>query len=297
MIPDQTGKARTALGAVAKHARLDAILRSMKLQRLLFISLVLFGVTQAYAQSKPAVVAHRGGAKEYTENTVEAFQRAAKLGAKAIETDIRLTKDGVVVIYHDDNVGRVEGMPFGTKGPLVADLTWAELTAKTLKPVGEDNGGRKVPTFKDVLDKVPTVLMNVEMKRCPRFDELVDKTIAILKNHPAFDRVVLEAPDLATAQKLREGLGTQLKLHINPGYDSSVPYEESVKKVIAFKPHSLSISYKKLSWEIVDLAHKGGVEVWVWTVDDPGIAQAAALLGADAIKTDKPTMLLELFRR
>jgi glycerophosphoryl diester phosphodiesterase len=268
----------------------------MKHQRFLLILFLTFTTTVLFAQVKPAVVAHRGGAKEFTENTIEAFQRAGKLGAVAIETDIRLTKDGVVVIYHDDQVGRVEGMPFGTKGPLVADVTYAEMTAKALKPVGEDKGGRKIPTFKDVLDKVPTVLLNVELKRCPRFDELVDKTIAILKIHPAIDRVVLEPPDLVTAQKLREGLGNKLKLHINPGYDSSVPYDAAVKKVIAFKPHSLSISYKKLSWEIVDLAHKGGVEVWVWTVDDPGIAQAVALLGADAIKTDKPTMLLEMFR-
>lgn len=267
----------------------------MKHPRLL---LLLFAfATTLFAQTKPAVVAHRGGAKEFTENTIAAFQRAVKLGAVAIETDIRLTKDGVVVIYHDDNVGRVEGMPFGTKGPRVAEVTYAELTAKSLKPVGEDSGGRKVSTFKEVLDQVPTVLLNVELKRCPRFEELVDKTIAILKNHPALDRVVLEPPDIPTAQKFRAALGPQLKLHINPGYDSSVPYEESVKKVIAFQPHSLSISYKKLSWEIVDLAHKAGVEVWVWTVDDPGIAQAAALLGADAIKTDKPTMLLEMFRK
>ena len=267
----------------------------MKHQRFLFILLLSTFTAAVMAQSKPAVVAHRGGAKEFTENTIAGFQRAIKRGAVAIETDIRLTKDGVVVIYHDDNVGRVEGMPFGTKGPLVADVTYAELTAKTLKPVGEDSGGRTAPTFQDVLDKVPTILLNVELKRCPRFDELVDKTIAILKNHPALDRVVLEPPDIPTAQKFRAAFGPQLKLHINPGYDSSLPYEESVKKVIAFKPHSLSISYKKLSWEIVDLAHKGGVQVWVWTVDDPGIAQAAALLGADAIKTDKPTMLLEMF--
>ena len=269
----------------------------MKHQRFLLILLLATFTTTLLAQAKPAIVAHRGGAKEFTENTIEAFQRAGKIGAVAIETDIRLTKDGVVVIYHDDNVGRVEGMPFGTKGPLVAEVTYAELTAKSLKPVGEDKGGRKAPTFKDVLDKVPTLLLNVELKRCPRFEELVEKTIAILKNHAAFDRVVLEAPDLVTAEKLREGLGIKLKLHINPGYDSAVPYEEAVKKVIAFKPHSLSISYKKLSWEIVDLAHKAGVEVWVWTVDDPGIAQAVALLGADAIKTDKPTMLLEIFKK
>ncbi|MBS1812379.1 MAG: hypothetical protein JST84_29710 [Acidobacteria bacterium] len=269
----------------------------MHQRTLSFLLLLSVFVLPVAAQVRPAIIAHRGGAKESTENTIEAFQRATQIGALGSETDIRLTKDGEVVIYHDDNVGRVEGLSFAQKGPLVADVTYQELKAKTLKPVGDDKGGRQVPTFKAVLDQVTSGLLNVELKRCPRFDELVEKTIVILKNHPALDRVVLEAPDLVTAQKLRDGLGSKLKLHINPGYDSSVPYDVAVKKVIEFKPHSLSISYKKLSWEIVDLAHKAGVEVWVWTVDDPGIAQAVALLGADAIKTDKPTMLLELFRK
>ncbi len=265
-------------------------------QRTISLLLLLMTfVTTVSAQPKSAIIAHRGGAKESTENTLAAFQRAIKIGAAGIETDIRLTKDGEVVIYHDDRVGRVEELPAGQ--PLVAEVTYAELKAKALKPVGDDIGGRHVPTFKAVLDQVSSGLLNVELKRCPRFEELVVKTIAILKDHPAFDRVVLEPPDIPTAQKLRAAFGYRLKLHINPGYDSSLPYEESVKKVIAFKPHSLSISYKKLSWEIVDLAHKAGVEVWVWTVDDPGIAQAAALLGADAIKTDTPTKLLELFKR
>lgn len=269
----------------------------MSQQTISLLLLLMTLVTALSAQPKPAVIAHRGGAKEFTENTIEAFQRASKIGAAGSETDIRLTKDGEVVIYHDDNVGRVEGIPLGQPKPLVAEVTYAELKAKPLKPVGEDQGGRHAPTFKAVLDQVSSGLLNVELKRCPRFEELVEKTIVILKNHPALERVVLEAPDLATAQKLREGLGSQVKLHINPGYDSSVPYEIAVKKVLAFKPHSLSISYKKLSWEIVELAHQAGVEVWVWTVDDPGIAQAAALLGADAIKTDTPTKLLELFKR
>ena len=64
-----------------------------------------------------------------------------------------------------------------------------------------------------------------------------------------------------------------------------------------FRPHSISVSYKKLSQEIIELAHKAGVEVWVWTVDSADIAQAMRLLGVDAIKTDKPTMLIDLFKK
>jgi glycerophosphoryl diester phosphodiesterase len=67
--------------------------------------------------------------------------------------------------------------------------------------------------------------------------------------------------------------------------------------VLKFRPHSVSVSYKKLSREIVELAHKAGVEVWVWTVDSPEIAEAMRLLGVDAIKTDTPAAMLGLFAK
>jgi glycerophosphoryl diester phosphodiesterase len=246
---------------------------------------------------RPFVIAHRGGAKESTENTIAAFQRAVSIGADGIETDLQLTRDGVIVIYHDDRLGRVEGLVLDKPGPLISDLTYEDLTRRTLSPIGEDRGGRRVPKLADLLREVKSGLLNIELKRGARFDDLVEKTIAELKDTPAFDRIVLEPPDIPTAEKLRAALGPQLKIHINPGYDTSVPYDVSMKRVLAFKPHSLSVSYRKLSWEIVDLAHKAGVEVWVWTVDQPAVAQAMALLGVDAIKTDLPTTMLKQFNR
>lgn len=245
---------------------------------------------------KPLVIAHRGGALESTENTIGAFQRAVKIGADGIETDIRLTRDGVVVVYHDEYFGRVEGLPERQRTRLISDLTYSELTAQTLIPIGDDNGSRRVPTLNDLLGNVKSVLLNIELKRCARFDELVNKTIATLKGFPELDRVVLETPDIETAQKVRAAIGPRLKLHINPGYDDSVPYSQALERVLKFKPHSVSVSFKKLSREIVELAHKAGVEVWVWTVNSPNISQAMALLGVDAIKTDQPTSLLNLFR-
>lgn len=254
-------------------------------------------VHKSAATGKPLIIAHRGGAMESTENTIAAFERAAHIGAAGIETDIRLTRDGVVVVYHDDYYGRVEGLAPAQRTRLISDMNYSDLSAQTLMPVGEDTGGRRVPTLNDLLARVKTGLLNIELKRCERFDDLVDKTIAAMKNFADLDRVVLEAPDLKTAEKLRAALGGRIKLHINPGYDGTVPYSESLERVLKFRPHSISVSYKKLSQEIVEIAHKAGVEVWVWTVDSADIAQAMRLLGVDAIKTDKPTMLIDLFKK
>ena len=248
------------------------------------------------SRSKPLIIAHRGGALESTENTIGAFQRAFRIGADGIETDIRLTRDGTVVVYHDDYFGRVEGLPQAQRTRLVSEMTYGELTAQTLIPVGEDTGGRRVPTLNDLLAQVHGGLLNIELKRCARFDDLVKKTIAILKGDPELDRVVLEAPDLDTAKKLRKALGNRLKLHINPEYDHTVPPRDSLKQLLKFKPHSVSISYKLLARDMVESAHRAGVEVWVWTVNDTAVAERMRELGADAIKTDRPTTLMNLFR-
>ena len=270
---------------------------AVRLLSLAIASEPLVADSQARAGSrKPLVIAHRGGALESTENTIEAFQRAAKIGADGIETDVRLTRDGVVVIYHDEYFGRVEGLPEAHRTRLISNLTYSELIRQTLMPVGDDNGSRRVPTLNDLLANVKGVLLNIELKRCARFDELVTKTIAALGRFPELDRVVLETPDLETAQKVRAALGARVKLHINPGYDEAVPYSTSLDRVLKFKPHSISVSHKKLSREIIETAHKAGVEVWVWTVNTPDMARAMELLGADAIKTDKPLMLLDMLR-
>lgn len=243
------------------------------------------------------VIAHRGGAREATENTIPAFERAMRLGANGIETDLRLTRDGVVVLYHDDRYGRMEGLSSAQRTRLISEMTYAELSAQPLVPVGTGPGDARVATLDELLRGVRTGLLNIELKRGDRFDELVRKTTEALRNFGQLDRIVLEPPDLKTAVMFREALGPRLQLQINPGFDSTVPFEVSLERVLKFKPHSISVSYKKLSWEVVDLAHKAGVEVWVWTVDSPEIAQAMRLLGVDAIKTDRPATLLDLFKR
>jgi len=245
--------------------------------------------------NKPMIIAHRGGASESTENTIGAFQRAVRIGADGIETDIRLTRDRVVVVYHDDYFGRVEGLVPAQRTRLISEMTYADLTKQTLIPVGEDTGGRKVPTLLELLSEVRHGLLNIEIKRCAHFDEMIKETTAVLKGFPDLDRIVLETPDLETAKKIRKAMGSRVKLHINPEYDGTVPLSESLKRVLKFKPHSISVSYRKVSRDIVDQAHRSGVEVWVWTVNAEDTAQEMAALGVDAIKTDKPSLLMKLF--
>src|SRR5512132_1687256 len=79
---------------------------------------------QTHSNRQPLIIAHRGGALESTENTIAAFQRAFRIGADGIETDIRLTRDGTVVVYHDETFGRVEGLPKAQRTRLISDMTY-----------------------------------------------------------------------------------------------------------------------------------------------------------------------------
>ena len=265
---------------------------------LVIVSITSSSLAQRSERSarKTLIIAHRGGAHEFTENTIEAFQRAISLGADGIETDLRLTRDGVVVLYHDERFGRVEGLSERHRTRLISEMTWRELSAGTLQPAGEDRGSPKVARLEDLLSSVKTGLLNIELKRGDRFDQTVDRVIELLSRYPDQPRVVLEPPDLRTARKLRKELPA-VKLHINPASNGAIAFADSLKEVLEFRPHSISVSHKRVSIELIEAAHEAGVEVWAWTVDSPDIASAMIVLGVDAIKTDVPKALLDLRSR
>jgi glycerophosphoryl diester phosphodiesterase len=283
--------------AAVRHSVAIAAVIAVVLSELLLLIAVFprshFQTRRDEAGGRPLIIAHRGGAKESTENTIGAFQRAMRIGADGIETDIRMTRDGVVVIYHDETIGRVEGLPRSQWTRPVWETTYPELVARALVPVGDDQGGRHVPRLDELLSSVETGLLNIEIKRNARYGELVNRTIAILRDYSGRDRVVLETPDLETAEKIRAALGPRQKLHINPAYDESVPFDTSLDRVLKFHPHSISVAQSKVTPQVVRKAHDSGVEVWAWTVNSPEDAARLASLGVDAIKTDCPSALLE----
>lgn len=246
--------------------------------------------------SRPLIIAHRGGAAEFTENTLAAFSRALRLGADGIESDLRLTVDDVVVLYHDEFTGRVEGLGEGGPKKKVSELEYAELSRRQLPAFGEDPGGEKIPTLRQLLAANLEGILNLELKRGDRFDRLVEKSVEILKDFPNLERIVLEPPDLETAVRLRNAVGEGLKLQLNPANVQGLDFEAAFQRILEFQPHSVSISHRKVSRQLVSRAHAAGVEVWVWTVDEPDVVETMLEIQVDAIKTDRPSLLLKMLR-
>ncbi|XP_066919782.1 lysophospholipase D GDPD1-like [Clytia hemisphaerica] len=128
-------------------------------------------------------ISHRGGAGENLENTITAYKDAIKNGTNMIELDVQLTADGVVVVSHDNELGRITG----AEG-LISETNFEDLPC--LQPVQDitfdigakmtsDSKDNKIPTLRKVFEEFPNIPMNIDIKR--NDDELIDKTLALIK--------------------------------------------------------------------------------------------------------------------
>jgi glycerophosphoryl diester phosphodiesterase len=179
------------------------------------------------------------------------------------------------------------------EAPLVSDLTYSELLARTATGARGPNPEAVIPTLADLLAGAgpDAGVVDMDIKGGPQAAAVVDILISELSRFGRLDRIVVEAPDLASAHRLRAAFGSRLKLQVTPGLDFLEPYGDSLERALRLKPHSISVPYLLVTPEIVDKAHRAGVEVWAWTVNSVRAARAMAALGVDAIKTDRPRLL------
>ena len=165
------------------------------------------------AKQKPLVVGHRGVPRLHQENTLAGFRRAVELGIPAVELDVRLTRDGHAVVFHDPDLYRLTGNPRA-----VGDLTWDELSKLRLRRVvraGLDSDGNavvqhyptseRIPLFAEVLAEIASrVVINVELKLdVQRWWPIEIGAVAAreIRNAGAEDRVIVTSFDV---RKLRE---------------------------------------------------------------------------------------------
>jgi glycerophosphoryl diester phosphodiesterase len=234
----------------------------------------------------PAVVAHRGASGDHPENTLRAFRAAfdGPAPADGLEFDVRLTRDGVPVVFHDDDTLRLCGEP-GT----IEARTLAEVRALRVR-------GEPVPTLAELLDAVgpfvttrPRSLLNVELKPTPAPDRLVAACQPILASVAAdpavelvissFDPRVLRAAQAAATPWRHAFLyETVAALRFLDFLDPAGPLD-------LHPPHELTTADHLARFAAP------GRRFRVWTVDDPERALALAALGVDAIITNFPARL------
>lgn len=271
------------------------------------------------APKHPAALAHRGFSPDGHENTLAAFRAAADLGFVWLETDVHTTRDGVVVAFHDPSLERVTG-----ESGNVNDLTWEQL--RTLR-IGGEHG---IPALAELLRELPQTRLNIDVKD----EASVAALPEVLAHEDAADRVrvtsfsesrrrrTLAAIARLTGRRVRTSAGTLgtagflAVATVAPVTDRISPriahalwaaHRAAWSRVVAPfgtlqlpERHTLqlplgrSLTVRIVTRQFLDLAHREGLAVQVWTVNDPADMHRLLELGVDGLITDRADLLRDV---
>jgi len=235
----------------------------------------------------PIPFAHRGGAGDWPENTMPAFEGAVRLGFRYIETDVQVTADGVVVAFHDDDLSRVTD-----RVGRIHAMSWTEVRRARV------DGREPIPLLEELLGAWPDVRVNIDAKR----DETVGPLAAALRRLDALDRVCVGAFSGRRLRRLRRLLGPALCTSMSPTevarlrLVSLVPGGAAVARSDA---RCVQVPVRQGPVTVTDrrtvaLSHQLDLPVHVWTIDDPVEMGRLLDLGVDGIMTDRPAVLKEV---
>ena len=266
-----------------------------QLSNILMISCVAFMLCMSLAAGTAAidkprgtivVVAHRGLAPGYPENTLLAFRHALSLGVDFIEVDLRMTKDGIPVIIHDDTVDRTTDGQGGVETFTLSEIK--KLDAGSL--VGPEFAGTRIPTLEETLALVTSLggKLLLDIKSSSDLD--CEKVVRLVERYHAVENVVVGARSVEDV-KLFRSLNPNLRIL---GF---IPGVRDIKKFIEAGADfiRLWLNWIRLYPPLIDQAHQLGKPVWI-TAGPAGRDELAELIKLDVngILTDLPEVLMAL---
>lgn len=233
----------------------------------------------------PIVLAHRGGVEVAPENTMAAFESAVQMGIRYLETDAHLTKDGVVVSFHDDELDRVTD---GTGR--IADKTWTELASVRLE------GGHRIPRMDELLSAWPDVRFNIDPKSDAAGAAMPD---LLQRVGLGSDRVCFGAFSDRRLARLRRSLGEATCTSMGPLQVVRLRLASWGLPVGRFSAQCAQVPVREGPVPVVDrrfveAAHARGLQVHVWTINETEEMARLLDLGVDGLVTDYPRRAKEL---
>jgi glycerophosphoryl diester phosphodiesterase len=228
----------------------------------------------------PIPFAHRGGASDVPENTMPAFEHAVSLGYRYVETDVQVTADGVLVAFHDDDLSRTCGRP-----GLISALPWSEVQMARV------DGAAPIPLLEDLLGAWPDLRVNIDCKT----DAAAPALVAALRRTTSLDRVCVGTFSDRRLRRLRAELGDGVCTALSPTEVAMLRFGRprrcrGLAAQVPVRQGRLTI----VEPGFVARAHRLGVGVHVWTIDEPAEMERLLDLGVDGIMTDRPAVLRQV---
>ena len=238
----------------------------------------------------PFVWAHRGASGYAPENTLEAFELAAKLGADGVEFDVQYTKDGEIVVVHDETVDRVSnGSGF------VSQMTLEQLRQLNFNKTHQEYSFCKIPTLDEVLELLkPTDLtLNIELKTGVNFYPGLEKeTVEKVRHFGLENRVIYSSFNHASVLRIKKLLpDVRCAFLYNDGIVDVADYAKKYN-MDALHP---SFNYLKYPF-FIEACKKAGIEINTWTVNTEDAMLKCQQYGVNAIITNYPDKALNLYK-
>ncbi|MEG6565461.1 glycerophosphodiester phosphodiesterase [Thermoanaerobacterium saccharolyticum] len=241
--------------------------------------------------SKTLVIAHRGDSKNAPENTLSSFKRAVELGSDGIELDVQLSKDGYLVVIHDERVDRTtDGIGY------VKDYTLKEL--KRLNAgikFGRNYASEKIPTLAEVFELLEdkNVLVNIEIKSgLISYPGIEEKLVNCIFDYNFEDLALISSFNHYSLKTVKE---------IEPRLNIGLLYECGLVEPwhIANRMHAYSLHpfYANIIPEVVNGCRSNNVKLFPWTVDNEEVMLKMIQLGVDGIITNDPSRLINLEKK
>lgn len=236
----------------------------------------------------PRVFAHRGLADDAPENTMLAFAKAIAVGSQYVETDVHSSLDGVSVVAHDRTLTRVAGRDIN-----VEQLTMAELRRIDL---GEGQG---FCSLAEALDAFPETRFNIDVKS----RGAVSPTVRAILDVKAIDRVLVTSFDekrrALTVQQLPGVASSASAQRFLFGFLSaktgiSPAMRRALSGLVAIQVPEKALGLRVTTQRVIKRVHALGLEVHVWTINEPQRMRHLLDLGVDGIVTDRADLALEV---
>jgi glycerophosphoryl diester phosphodiesterase len=232
---------------------------------------------------RPIAIAHRGGASHFPENSWRAFEHAVQLGYSYLETDAHATADGQVIAFHDRTLDRVTDA-----AGLIRELPYARVAAARI------DGSEPIPLLADLLGTWPDVRFNIDVKDDPAVGPLAE----VLRRTAAWDRVCLTSFSGRRLAAARRALPRPVCMATAPAsvalIESGLPGAALSARFARLSIRCAQVPAPVASSRFVRRAHAAGLQVHVWTVNDPDVMTRMLDRGADGIMTDQTTVLREV---
>jgi glycerophosphoryl diester phosphodiesterase len=249
----------------------------------LFLILVITAMCQQERTEAVIVIAHRGASRAAPENTLAAMRKAIEYGADYAECDVFQTKDGKLVLFHDQELERTTG-----KTGMIWEYTLAELKEMEVGSwFNEEFRGEPIPTLREVIHLVKGKMkLNIEVKVSGEDPEIARNVVDVIRSENMGDECMVTSFEKSVIVDVK-----QMASELRTGY---IFDEEHPPDIFEGEWEYVCSKHNIVDRAFVRKARQKGKKVFVWTVDSPQVMKKMIDVGVDGIITDVPDVLKQV---